>query len=90
MISRRGSVINQRLVTQDLKLTLKLCTLIGQHFSWCTKMIKHPIKECIRYSFAGFVKGWHELIHLEKCSTITNTYLLCRTVNGNGLAKSKL
>ncbi len=61
MISRRGSVINQRLVTQDLKLTLKLHTLIGQHLSWCTKMTKHPIKECIHYSLVGFVRGWHQL-----------------------------
>jgi hypothetical protein len=66
LISRRGLVINQHLVTQDLKLTLKLRTLIGQHLSWCTKMTKHPIKECIRYSLAGFVEGLHQLNPLGK------------------------
>jgi hypothetical protein len=59
-------MINQRLVTQDLKLTLKLSTMINQHLSSCTKVVKHPIKECICYSLVGFVGGWHQLNPLGK------------------------
>jgi hypothetical protein len=61
MISRSGAVIHQALVTQVLKFTTKLSTLVGQHLGWSSKMAKHSIQECIGNAFARLVRQRHKL-----------------------------
>jgi hypothetical protein len=64
------------LFTQHFKLSQKLFALVSEHFNWCPRSIQHPIQECINGSFIRFIQNCSSSIHLEKCSTITNTLIV--------------